>query len=111
MVSKAMNDEKANCSIKPSPQTRGELEQFADASNDAVRIINSDYTIRYINKAFAEMTGVNQNDVVGKKCWEVFPSPLCHTPDCRVHRTLDGEQMLTVQIERQNMTALLFLAL
>jgi PAS domain S-box-containing protein len=87
--------------INASKFTRTELEQLAEASNDAVRVINRDFTIRYINHAFAEMTGVNQDNVIGKKCWEVFPSSLCHTPNCRTILALNGEQKIKVEIERQ----------
>lgn len=87
---------KQNCSL-----VRSEFEQLAEASNDAIRIINNDFTIRYLNQTFAEMTGVNQNNVVGKKCWEIFPSPLCHTPECRIHHVLRDEQKIIVEIERQ----------
>jgi PAS domain S-box-containing protein len=82
-------------------QVKSEFEQLAEASNDAIRIINKDFTIRYINHAFAEMTGVKQNDVIGRKCWEVFPSPLCHTSDCRLQRILNGERQIKIEIERQ----------
>lgn len=91
--------------IKPAEHeyqpTRSEFEQLAEASNDAIRIINNDFTIRYINRGFADIAGVNQNDVVGKKCWEVFPSSLCHTQECRACRVLNGEEELKVEIERQ----------
>jgi PAS domain-containing protein len=61
-----------SAAINASELTGSEFEQVAEASNDAIRIINKDFTIRYINQAFAEMTGVSQNYVIGKKCWKVF---------------------------------------
>jgi PAS domain S-box-containing protein len=76
--------------------------QIIEASIDAIRVINKDFTIRCINRAFAEMTGVNQDEVTGKKCWEVFPSPLCHTSECRLQRILDGEDVVHVEIRRRN---------
>jgi PAS domain S-box-containing protein len=94
---------KANRSSKSMQkcfQVKNELEQFAEASNDAIRIINKDFTIRYINPAFAEMTGVDQYTVVGKHCFEVFPSSLCHTSDCRLQRILDDDRSIQVEIER-----------
>ncbi len=81
--------------------TRYELESLLDNSLDAIRIIDKDFTVRRINRAFAEITGSDQNDVIGKKCWDVFPSPLCHTPECRLQRILDGEKNIQVEIERK----------
>ncbi len=78
-----------------------ELKQILDDSPQAVRIINKDFTVRRINHAFAEMTGANRDYVIGKKCWEVFPSNLCHTPYCRASRVLNGEDRIIVEIERQ----------
>jgi PAS domain-containing protein len=48
--------------------TRSEFDCFFDYASDAIRIINNDFTIRRINRAFAVMTGVNQSEVIGKKC-------------------------------------------
>ncbi len=82
-------------------ELENEIEELLDSSNDAIRAINSDFTIRRINRIFAEITGVNQNEVIGKKCWEIFPSSLCHTPHCRAWRVFNGEQEIKVEIERQ----------
>jgi PAS domain S-box-containing protein len=101
MVSNANKAKKSNYYTKMNQPARSEFEQLAESSNDAIRIINKDFTIRYINRAFAEMTGINQNDVIGKKCWEVFPSVLCHTPECRASRVLGSEKRIEVEIERQ----------
>lgn len=101
MVSKTNNAIKANYANKKIQMFRTEFEQLAEASHDAIRVINKDFTIRYINHAFAEMTGVNQDNVVGKKCGEVFPGCLCHTVECRLQRILNGEQNIQVEIERK----------
>jgi PAS domain S-box-containing protein len=77
-----------------------EAEYLFNNTGDAIRVINSDFTIRRINRAFAEMTGVVQTEVTGKKCWDVFPGRLCHTAECRLQRILDGEQAIQVEIER-----------
>jgi PAS domain S-box-containing protein len=100
-VSVGEMNSRANLVEREFQPTRSEFEQLAEASNDAIRIINSDFTIRYINHAFAEMTGVEQKDVIDKKCWEVFPSALCHTPECRASRALNGQQKIQIEIERQ----------
>jgi PAS domain S-box-containing protein len=104
MGNKVNNTKKSKCSTKSKQNyspVRSEFEQLVDASKDAIRIINKDFTIRQINRAFADMTGVNQNDVIGGKCWEIFPSSLCHTPECRAYRIINGEQTIEVEIERK----------
>lgn len=77
-----------------------ESESLFEGASDAIRVINKDFTVRRINNSFAEMTGTKQDAVVGKKCWEVFPSQACHTPLCRLKRILKGEDIIQEEIER-----------
>jgi PAS domain S-box-containing protein len=81
--------------------TRNEFESLLENSLDAIRIIDKNFTVRRINRAFADITGADHGNVTGKKCWEVFPSPLCHTPECRLQRILNGEKYIQVEIERK----------
>jgi PAS domain S-box-containing protein len=101
MASKSSNTRKSNRSARIRHSPRSEFEQLIDASRDAIRIINKDYSIRRINSAFAEMTGADKNEAVGKKCWEVFPSPLCQTSECRLHQILSGADVIELEIERK----------
>jgi PAS domain S-box-containing protein len=42
-------------------------QQSLDSNNDAIRIISNDFIVLRINKAFAEIAGVDQNAVMGKE--------------------------------------------
>ncbi len=77
-----------------------EYEQVLHHNSHGIRIINQDYTVRLINQIFAQMSGISPEEAVGKKCYEIFPGPFCHTPDCRLKRILDGDSSLQAQIER-----------
>jgi PAS domain S-box-containing protein len=79
-----------------------EYKYLFDNTTDAIRVINGDFTIRRINQAFADMTGVDKEKIIGKKCWEIFPSPHCHRQECRISRILNGENQIVVEVERQN---------
>ncbi len=85
---------------KEFEETRYELSHSFDAAIHGIRIINRDFTVRRINRAFAAMVGVNQFAAAGKKCWEVFPGPFCHTPNCRLSRILEGEDKIQAEINR-----------
>jgi PAS domain S-box-containing protein len=65
-----------------------------------VRIINKNYTVSFFNETFADMSGVKVDSSLGKKCYELFPSPFCHTPDCRVARIIGGEKFIHAEVER-----------
>jgi PAS domain S-box-containing protein len=79
---------------------QSELQQLTRHAGHAVRIINRDYTIHYINQSFANMSGIATAEAIGQKCWEVFPGPFCHTPECRLARILNGETLIQAEIER-----------
>jgi PAS domain S-box-containing protein len=81
-------------------KTRHELSHSLDYTNIPLRIINSDFTVRRVNRAFADMTGMSQEQVNGKKCWEIFAGPYCHTDNCRLRRVLRGEAPVEVEIDR-----------
>jgi PAS domain S-box-containing protein len=75
-------------------------QQVIHHDSQGIRIINKDYTIQLINQAFTNISGVSLDDAIGKKCWEVFPSPICHTPNCRLKRVIEGEDLIQEEIER-----------
>jgi len=65
-----------------------------------IRIINIDYTVTFVNDAFASMAGISANEMIGRKCWEVFKGPFCSTPDCTLNRILKGERSVNSEVER-----------
>jgi PAS domain S-box-containing protein len=67
-----------------------------------IRIINTDYIVKYINPSFSRLSGVKLEDAIGKKCYEVFPSPFCHTPQCRLIKMLTAAQSIQTEIYRTN---------
>ncbi len=65
-----------------------------------IRIIDVDHTVRYINSAFEKLSGLKKNEVIGNKCWELFPGSFCHTPDCSLKKIAGGEKALQVEGDR-----------
>jgi PAS domain S-box-containing protein len=79
---------------------QAELSQILDSAGCGIRIINRDFTLRRINQTFSLMSGVTPEAATGKKCWEVFTGPFCHTADCHLSRILAGEENIQSEIER-----------
>jgi two-component system clock-associated histidine kinase SasA len=79
---------------------QAEAQQILLHAGSGIRMINTDFTIKRINKAFSDMSGVDIDAAIGKKCWNVFPSPFCHTDECRLRRILNGEKITETEIER-----------
>jgi len=67
-----------------------------------IRIINTDFTVRYVNNSFAKLLDIAAKDAIGKKCYEVFPNSFCHTSGCRLARISRGEKMVQAEIDRKN---------
>ncbi|MGB9597086.1 MAG: PAS domain S-box protein, partial [Candidatus Poribacteria bacterium] len=81
-----------------------DFEQILQSTTNAIRIIDKDFNILKINKAYSDLFGVDEYDSIGKKCYEVLGSSLCHTSDCPLEVILNGEKnaQYEMQIETIN---------
>jgi PAS domain S-box-containing protein len=69
-----------------------ELNQVFEAATP-MNVIDKDFNMLRVNDTFSILFGVTKDDVVGKKCFDVYPGPLCHTDYCPLKRVLHGEQV------------------
>ena len=53
------------------------------------------------NEGFLRLLSLKREDVVGKKCYDVFRGPLCHTPDCTLNQILKGCERVECDIEKE----------
>ncbi len=51
-------------------------------------IIDKDFTIRYMSKAGAQITGMKQEQLIGQKCGNYFRTSDCGTADCACNRAM-----------------------
>jgi len=78
-----------------------ELKQIFDTATDGMRVIDLEFNILRINTTFSRLTGISKDEAVGKKCYEVFGGPVCHTPNCTLTRVLGGEELVEFEVERE----------
>ncbi len=78
-----------------------ELKQIFDTATDGIRVIDREFNILRINTTFSRLTGISKDEAVGKKCYEVFGGPVCHTPNCTLTRVLGGEELVEFEVERE----------
>ena len=57
--------------------------------------IDKDYNVKYLNHAGLNYLGQSLNDVVGKKCYSLFKTGHCQTPDCACNRAMATQQTVT----------------
>ncbi|MBC8392706.1 MAG: PAS domain-containing protein, partial [Deltaproteobacteria bacterium] len=77
-----------------------ELDRVFNTAADGMWVIDKEFNVLRMNAALCELSGYNKNEVVGKKCHEVFRGPLCHTSDCTLLQILDGEEKVECEVEK-----------
>ncbi|MBU4235561.1 MAG: DUF3365 domain-containing protein [Proteobacteria bacterium] len=78
-----------------------EFIQIFNSAPDGMHIIDRDFTVLRVNKAFMALTGHSSAEAItGRKCFEVFASRLCHTPECPLTRILEGAKRVEVEAKK-----------
>ncbi|MEA3324052.1 MAG: PAS domain-containing protein [Euryarchaeota archaeon] len=73
-------------------ESKAELDLIFRIAADAMCVIDADYNIIKVNKTFIRMAGMDEDKIIGKKCYDVFNGALCHSKDCPLERMKKGEQ-------------------
>lgn len=88
-------------------QINMELTQIFNTSADAMRVIDSNFTVLRVNNTFLNLTEETKARSIGKKCYEIFRGINCHTQKCPMARIQNGEERIeydTVKICRNERT-------
>jgi len=71
-----------------------ELTQIFDTAADGMRVIDREFTVLRANDTFSKLSGLHKEEIVGKKCYEVFSGPLCNTSGCPLTQIMNnGKRM------------------
>ncbi len=57
--------------------------------------IDPDFSITYINPAGAQVAGMTPDEVIGRKCYELFKTPHCRTEKCALGRAMREDRTVT----------------
>jgi len=63
-------------------ESHAELNQIFDTAADGMRLISLDGVIQRANSTFAGLVHLPLNQIIGRKCHEIFPGEACHTDHC-----------------------------
>jgi len=66
-----------------------ELENIFTSISDMVYFTDKDYNLRRINKAVSEKVSIPQEELIGKKCYQVFHGMNEPWPMCPHHKTVE----------------------
>lgn len=81
-------------------KSRAELEQIFNTAANGMRVVGTDYTILRANTTFYELTGLTEQEVVGKKCYESFAGVACKTEQCPLFRIARGVQLVQAEVTK-----------
>jgi diguanylate cyclase (GGDEF)-like protein/PAS domain S-box-containing protein len=92
---------KSNSLTMKAEIARLEFEQVFNSVADATWVLNDQYSILRINKAFLNLLGLkNKEEAVSKKCYELLPSGSCRTVRCPMIQIRNGRSRIELDVER-----------
>ncbi|MFW9882396.1 MAG: PAS domain S-box protein, partial [Candidatus Thorarchaeota archaeon] len=79
-------------------QTQVEFDTIFNVAGNGIRVIDKDFNVLKMNQAFIDLTGALETESEDLKCYEQFPHPKCHTPECTLNRILQGEEFIDIEV-------------
>lgn len=76
--------------LKASP---AELEQVFSTAACGMAVIDTGFTVLRANQALLNQFGFGL-EIIGRKCHDVLPGPLCRTAECPLIRIMEGEELI-----------------
>jgi PAS domain S-box-containing protein len=64
---------------------------IVDSISDGVFTVDKQFTITYFNKAAERITGFRASEAIGKRCFEIFRTEVCHSR-CAIRDTLSSDE-------------------
>jgi PAS domain S-box-containing protein len=80
-----------------------ELKNIFESISDLMYINGSDYTIKKINRAVAEKIGKPPEEIIGKKCYEIFHGMEGPWELCPHHKTISTNKPFVGEVEDANL--------
>ena len=70
--------------------TNAELLQILNCGAEGIRVVDKNFIMQRVNRTFARMSGVAQEELIGMPCHVAFVNTVCHTPECPLEKILHG---------------------
>jgi two-component system, sensor histidine kinase and response regulator len=91
--------DRANQMVLQAEMAHAEIAQIFNAAGDGMRMIDQEFLIRRVNRTFVTLSGISEQDAVGRKCFDVFPSECCHTAKCPLVCITTSDTRVESQVE------------
>ncbi len=80
---------------KKQQQTAEEKINNLNTIPTPIMAIDTEFTITYMNPAGAAVAGSTPDELVGKKCYDLFKTPHCRTEKCACARSMNNDAIVT----------------
>jgi PAS domain S-box-containing protein/putative nucleotidyltransferase with HDIG domain len=82
-------------------KTHSLLNEIFNTAADGMCLIDKEFNIFTINNTLAMMLGLDKEEIIGKKCYEVLAGPACKTGRCCLVRILNGAEQIEFETEKR----------
>ncbi len=76
-----------------------EFNQIFNSAAGAMSVIDNNFDVLRVNKTFSKLFGFEAQEVIGKKCFDIFKRSVCHTEQCLLKQILSGQSLVEKEIE------------
>ena len=77
-----------------------EVDQVFETAADGMRIVDRDFRVLRANETFAAMVGLPKEEIIGRKCHDVFRGQMCDTDGCPLRRVLNGDEYVEYDADK-----------
>jgi len=79
-------------------KSHAELDQIFNTAANGMRVVDLNNTVLRANQTFLALTGLTEQEVVGRKCYEVFAGSACQTGQCPLAKILANPRRLESEL-------------
>jgi sigma-54 dependent transcriptional regulator, acetoin dehydrogenase operon transcriptional activator AcoR len=81
---------------------KNKLDAIFNSNIEGTFTIDTDWNVTSFNSSAEKITGYRRSEAIGKKCWDIFNSPLCRN-GCHMEKTVrEGKPMIGNELEIQD---------
>ena len=81
-------------------QAYSELDQIFNSSI-AMCIIDKNFDIVNVNDTYSSLFHVKKEDLINKKCYDIWPGQYCNTPKCTLKQVLEGKDQWDYEKDKE----------
>ena len=81
-------------------KSRIELEQIFNTAANGMWVVDTNFIVQRANKTFFALTGLSEQEVLGRECYDVFGGLACHTDQCPLSNTLQTPRRMEIEFTK-----------